>query len=147
MCKFRPLSISNLIFNSPAPQPPSPAEKWKGLYDATKEKHDCIQYSHFYNAIVGTEDCLYVNVHVPEVIGDKTWKSYTLNFFDRWWFILYCSQPPCQIKSLKTVIVLIHPGGNFWGSGSRHVFGNPDFIVSHDVIVVTFNYRLHALGL
>lgn len=42
--------------------------------------------------------------------------------------------------------MLIHPGGNSWGSGSRESLGNPDFIVSHDVVVVAINYRLHALG-
>ncbi|XP_065207265.1 esterase E4-like isoform X2 [Planococcus citri] len=100
--------------------PPEPFGKWRGVLNATKERDDCLQFSQFYKIIVGSEDCLYLNVHTLE--------------------------PPCKTKTLKAVIVLIHPGGNFWGSGSRECLGNPDFIVPQDIVFVTFNYRLHAFG-
>lgn len=62
------------------------------------------------------------------------------------YIILSYLQPPSKITEPTAVLVLIHLGGNYWGSGSKHCFGNPDFVISHDVVVVTFNYRLHALG-
>lgn len=55
-------------------------------------------------------------------------------------------QPPRKIKEPKPVMILIHPGGNAWGSGSRDGLGNPDFLVPNDVVLVTFNFRLHVFG-
>lgn len=43
------------------------------------------------------------------------------------------------------VMVFIHGGGFTVGSGGKLVYG-PEFIVRKDVILVTFNYRLGALG-
>lgn len=42
-------------------------------------------------------------------------------------------------------MVWIHGGGFFFGSGDSDYFG-PDFLLDKDVILVTFNYRLGALG-
>lgn len=39
----------------------------------------------------------------------------------------------------------IHGGGLFWGSGNDDFYG-PDFLVRHDVILVTINYRLEVVG-
>jgi para-nitrobenzyl esterase len=65
----------------------------------------------------GAEDCLYLNVTVP---GDL---------------------PP---DDPKPVIVWIH--GAFFGGGSGHVFDPRRLAVQGDVVVVTINYRLGALG-
>lgn len=43
------------------------------------------------------------------------------------------------------VIFFIHGGGYSEGSGNDFFFG-PDFLTEKDVIVVTINYRLGALG-
>lgn len=42
-------------------------------------------------------------------------------------------------------MVWIHGGGFSAGSGSSELYG-PDFLLAHDVIVVTINYRLGLLG-
>lgn len=46
---------------------------------------------------------------------------------------------------LKAVMVWIHGGGFYMGSGNEQMNG-PDFLVTGDVVLVTINYRLGALG-
>jgi carboxylesterase type B len=48
-------------------------------------------------------------------------------------------------KSLFPVMVWLHGGGFFAGSGNAEMYG-PEFLLDHDVIVVTINYRLGTLG-
>lgn len=67
--------------------------------------------------VVGNEDCLKINVYVPAKI----------------------------IKSALPVMVYIHGGGFTIGNGGKLLYA-PDFLIKHDVILVTFNYRLGALG-
>lgn len=43
-------------------------------------------------------------------------------------------------------MIMIHWGGNAWGSGSVKLFGNVDYMMNTEIIVVTFNYRLHVFG-
>ncbi|XP_011688875.1 PREDICTED: juvenile hormone esterase-like, partial [Wasmannia auropunctata] len=43
------------------------------------------------------------------------------------------------------VMVWIHGGGFFYGSGDELIYG-PDYIVPKDVVLVTLNYRLGVLG-
>ncbi|XP_068630847.1 juvenile hormone esterase-like [Battus philenor] len=66
--------------------------------------------------VLGTEDCLKINVYVPAI----------------------------RRKPLP-VMVYIHGGAFLIGGGGKFING-PDFIVKKDVILVTFNYRLGALG-
>ncbi|XP_026749562.2 esterase FE4-like [Galleria mellonella] len=66
--------------------------------------------------VMGTEDCLRANVYVP--VG---------------------AQGPLP------VMVFIHGGAFIFGSGGKLLYG-PEFLVKHNVILVTFNYRLGALG-
>ena len=42
-------------------------------------------------------------------------------------------------------MVWIHGGGYILGSGNRN-FSGPDYLIDGDVVVVTINYRLGALG-
>jgi hypothetical protein len=46
---------------------------------------------------------------------------------------------------LKATMVFIHGGGFSSGSGSAEFYG-PDYFLNEDVVVVTLNYRLGALG-
>lgn len=48
-------------------------------------------------------------------------------------------------SSLKPVIVFIHPGGFYVGSGSSANLG-PEYLLEEDLVVVTFNYRLAFFG-
>nr|WOZ07765.1 carboxylesterase CarE1 [Agrotis ipsilon] len=66
--------------------------------------------------VIGTEDCLKINVYVP-----------------------------AKPKKPLPVMAYIHGGGFILGSGGKIIVG-PEFIVQHDVVMVSFNYRLGALG-
>lgn len=67
--------------------------------------------------LIGEEDCLYLNVYTP--VLDK--------------------------EAGKSVMVWMLPGG--WNAGmSDDLLFGPDFLVEDDVVIVTFNYRLGALG-
>ncbi|XP_065207263.1 juvenile hormone esterase-like [Planococcus citri] len=99
---------------------PEPADNWEGVRDATIEGSDCMQFNLLEYVVQGSEDCLYANVYSPE--------------------------PPCKITKLKPVMVMIHWGGSAWGSGSAKLFGNVDYMMNSDIVIVTFNYRLHIFG-
>lgn len=101
-------------------QPPKPISRWRHVYDATYPRDDCVQYSFYEKKIVGSEDCLYLNIFISE-ISEK-------------------------VNHPKAVIVLIHQGGLEWGSGSPKSNGSPEYIMHRDIIYVTLNYRLHVLG-
>lgn len=108
--------VEELRFSNP--QPPQP---WVGIRDATKDASMCIQVN-IYNSslktvVTGEEDCLYLNVHTPQVDAHS-------NF---------------------PVMIYIHGGGFICGSGSSTVYG-PEYILDEDVVLVTINYRLGPLG-
>jgi carboxylesterase type B len=42
-------------------------------------------------------------------------------------------------------MVYFHPGGFYGVTGHSKVFG-PQYIMDHDIVLVTTNYRLGALG-
>jgi carboxylesterase type B len=47
--------------------------------------------------------------------------------------------------ALQDVVVLFHAGGFSHGSGDIAMYG-PDYLLDYDVVMVTCNYRLGALG-
>ncbi|XP_069696455.1 juvenile hormone esterase-like [Periplaneta americana] len=102
-----------------APQPPEP---WKGILDATKEGHNCVQRGILPHdqGMRGNEDCLYLNVYTPKRPTDEE------------------SEP-------LDVMFWIHGGGWFAGSGDTDFYG-PQYLLDKDVILVTVNYRLGSLG-
>ncbi|XP_063622118.1 esterase FE4-like [Cydia splendana] len=67
-------------------------------------------------AIRGTEDCLKINVFVPA----------------------FATKP-------LPVMVFVHGGAFFLGDGGK-IFLGPKFLLKHDIILVTFNYRIGVLG-
>lgn len=70
--------------------------------------------------IAGSEDCLYLNIYTPKL-------------------------PSSGTKPLP-VMIHIHGGGFIYGTGIMKAELGPDFLVENDVVVVTINYRLGALG-
>lgn len=81
----------------------------------------CIQRDPFRRdqTLVGTEDCLYLNVYAP------------------------LDHSP--VHGPLPVMVFFHGGGFMCGSGISAFYG-PDFLLDHDVIFVGVNYRLGPLG-
>ncbi|XP_025993146.1 esterase E4 isoform X2 [Solenopsis invicta] len=96
---------------------PVPAEPWFGSRDASKYGSISVQMDPLTHEIVGDEDCLYLNVFVKKIEPGKK----------------------------RTVMVWIHGGSFCRGSGDANMYG-PDYIVQKDVVLVTLNYRLGALG-
>ncbi|XP_059613937.1 esterase B1-like [Phlebotomus argentipes] len=96
---------------------PQPPESWEETLDCTVESQGCAQNMLFMNGFIGDEDCLHVNV-------------YTKNL---------------NPKRLLPVMLYIHGGGFVCGAGTTMMYG-PDFIIERDVVLVTFHYRVGALG-
>lgn len=48
-------------------QAPQPYKGWHGILDATQKPKMCVQRGMLTNEYEGSEDCLFLNVHVPEV--------------------------------------------------------------------------------
>ena len=68
-------------------------------------------------ALRGGEDCLVLNIYTPDL------------------------QPAEPLP----VMLFVHGGGYFAGSGGAGIYG-PEFLMDHGVILVTVNYRLGPLG-
>ena len=100
---------------------PRPCGKWKGTLDATVFGAACMQLVNHNDYLLPStdvsEDCLFLNVYVPNGIDQKKNKS---------------------------VMVWIPGGGFVEGSGMR--YDAEAIAVKGDVIVVTVNYRLHMFG-
>ncbi|CAH1994053.1 unnamed protein product [Acanthoscelides obtectus] len=109
-------------------QPPEPVHSWKKTLDATKTNKVCLQDPILQGAgyIYGTEDCLVLNVYTPRISNDPS--------------------------KLLPVLFWIPGGGFQWGSGAK-IIGtgffdhyDPGFFMDEEIVVVTINYRLGALG-
>lgn len=104
-------------------QPPRPAKPWTGVYSATRPGPVPIQPAiplfRFLNAGAArqSEDCLYLNVWTPGLGRPR-----------------------------RPVLVWIHGGGFLVGSGSTPVYDGKLLARTGDLVVVTINYRLGALG-
>lgn len=97
---------------------PQELKSWTGVLDATKRGSRCRQINPYFNTpIEGSEDCLYLNVYTPNL-------------------------PHQKIVQLP-VLFFIHGGGLIFGYGDYY---KPDYMLKHDIILVTVNYRLNILG-
>ncbi|XP_058054610.1 esterase B1-like [Anopheles bellator] len=102
-------------------RPPVPLERFvEQPLQCGQERDVCLAVTELPPGRKGTEDCLYLNVYTT------------------------CG-PSDRVGLLKPVMVWIHGGGYLMGSGNTDLYG-PDYLLQHDVILVTFNYRLGPLG-
>ena len=58
---------------------------------------------------------------------------------------LYLNVAVKNLTGKKPVMVWIHGGGFIAGSGSRDLY-SPDYLVKHDIVFVSINYRLGIFG-
>lgn len=108
-------------------RPESPS--WVGIWNATYYRPACPQLPWLVKQTVPefnrekhtSEDCLYLNIFSPNNT-DET---------------------PVEYPNLYPVIVFIHGGG--WTMGASQQYPGV-FLAERKVVVVTFNYRLNALG-
>jgi para-nitrobenzyl esterase len=105
-------------------RPPLPPEPWTGIREATQPGPCAPQNASMVGALLGlpateaSEDCLTLNVWTPAA-GDG---------------------------QRRPVLVWIHGGGFVFGSGSQAPYDGARLAALGDVVVVTLNYRLGALG-
>ena len=101
---------------------PEPASPWSGVREATRIGFAAPQTSHVIAGFSASgpqdEDCLNLNVFTPACDGRK-----------------------------RPVMVWIHGGGFTHGAGYEALYDGGPLAVRGDVVVVTINYRLGALGL
>lgn len=101
-------------------QPPEPAPPWSGTRDGTRAGAQCPQSGTvlpgFVSPLPQSEDCLSVNVWAP----------------------------PAGDDARRPVLVWIHGGGNVGGNGD--LYDAQRLVTRGDLVVVTLNYRLGALG-
>lgn len=102
-------------------QPPEYITRWNDELSATQLPNECIQYTSMpkdpNEPIEGDEDCLYLNIYVP--VRNNNTKQYSVIFF-------------------------IHGGCFIFGSGGMY---GEKYLMDKDLIYITINYRLGALGI
>ena len=122
-----PTSGVNAFFGIRYGQPPVGTLRWKppqapnppgqGKFDAVNIGNRCTQIRATDQTIIGSEDCLFLNVYTPS---------------------------NATAKSKLPVFIWIHGGALVFGAGSDY---DPSVMVADDdIIVVTINYRLGSLG-
>ncbi|XP_017045883.1 venom carboxylesterase-6 [Drosophila ficusphila] len=101
-------------------RPPVAKASWEGERLAIKDAPICLQRDPFRRDMIieGSEDCLYLNVYTPETP---------------------------KVNGSLPVMVWFHGGGWQCGSGISSFYG-PDFLLDHDVVLVSANFRLGPLG-
>jgi para-nitrobenzyl esterase len=111
---------------------PAPAPRWRGVLEATEFAPNCPQASTPFGVASLDEDCLYLNVFTPDKhdhAGADEGKGQGNKGKDK--------------HAKLPVMVWFHPGAFQFGLSNDF---DPTDLVDHDVIVVTLNYRLGALG-
>ncbi|XP_043248790.1 juvenile hormone esterase-like isoform X1 [Colletes gigas] len=101
-------------------KPPVLPEPWGKTRDAIEEPEACPQLDIVDLHYLGNEDCLYLSVFTPEM-------NFNRNMTPR-------------------VVMVWMYGGSFVSGSINTSFYGPDFFMEQDVVVVSLNYRLGALG-
>lgn len=104
--------------------PPEPPARWRGVRDALRAGPAPLQVGAAWmtrmRLDVGgrvDEDCLYLNVYTPGIDGAR-----------------------------RPVLVFLHGGAFLMGAGSTALYDSRRLARRSDIVVVTINYRLGALG-
>uniref|UniRef100_A0A1I8JUG0 Carboxylic ester hydrolase n=1 Tax=Anopheles funestus TaxID=62324 RepID=A0A1I8JUG0_ANOFN len=96
---------------------PCPPENWTKLLDCTQQSDPCYHFDRRVNKIVGSEDSLKLNIFTKTIKPSKP----------------------------LPVMVYIYGGGFVEGTSGTELYG-PDYLVEKDIVLVTLNYRVGALG-
>jgi para-nitrobenzyl esterase len=106
---------------------PHPAERWQGVRETTAFGHAAPQHENkaitLPEGVTQSEDCLTLNVLAPP------------------------ESPAAEATpTLKPVMVWIHGGAYFAGSSAQPLFDGTHLVANGDIVFVSLNYRLGALG-
>ncbi|MBF2753835.1 MAG: carboxylesterase family protein [Gammaproteobacteria bacterium AqS3] len=104
---------------------PRPAEAWQGEREAVEFGNRCVQFGsplggaapEEYGLVIGSEDCLFLNVYAPENLPRD---------------------------DARAVMLWIHGGGNTIGSSNSYDF--TDLVRNEGVVAVSINYRMGPFG-
>ncbi|CAO1363125.1 unnamed protein product [Diamesa serratosioi] len=95
------------------------AQTWTGKKEFKKVGPICLQWNHFPdNVLLGDEDCLTLNVYVPEAV----------------------------VNALEPAPVVFYIHGGAFMFGGALYYGPENLMDAQNVILVTVNYRLGILG-
>ncbi|XP_033328429.2 acetylcholinesterase isoform X1 [Megalopta genalis] len=128
--------LANLRF-----KPPVPISPWNEVLDAVEEGNACPQIDFFTARYTGNEDCLYLNVFTRHA---KVRRRAAASIFES-------SRNLRRRRKFRNgtgprpVMVWIY-GGAYLAGYSNASFYGPDFFLEEDVVFVSFNYRIGALG-
>ncbi len=119
-------------------RPPQPPESWQGVRDATQKARPCLQGSPSDGGLgeQSDEDCLFVDVHVPDTGADID--------IDGGHDTSGRTSSGRTSGSLLPVMFWIH-GGGFVG-GSANEYDGSVLAAAGRVVVVSVEYRLGILG-
>ncbi|CAK1603850.1 unnamed protein product [Parnassius mnemosyne] len=98
--------------------PSMPYPDFDEVFEACDDSAICPQIRVFQNQIIGTLDCLHLNIYAPN---------------------------KATISNRLPVLIWIYGGGFRTGFATRLLYG-PKYLVRNDVILVTLNYRLGPYG-
>ncbi|XP_060547133.1 cholinesterase-like isoform X3 [Pantherophis guttatus] len=113
--------LGKLRFQKPLPHPP-----WKQTLEATSFGNSCLQF-------------IFQDVPEADMWSPKTPLSEDCLSLNIW-------VPHPQPSSPVPVLVWIHGGGYIMGTSSLELYNGAPLAATENVIVVTINYRLGALG-
>jgi len=111
-------------------QPPQRHARWHGILDATQFASHCPQIAGPFGQASTTEDCLFLNVFTPNTRHDDDRRDGRDDGPDG--------------PGLRPVMVWIHGGALI--TGESNDYDATRLVEQGDVILVTINYRLGALG-
>ncbi|XP_039313760.1 esterase E4 [Solenopsis invicta] len=96
---------------------------WTNIRDASIDEKKCLQYNLETSKVIGSEDCLYLNIFVPH----------------------FSERSVSQRFAKLPVLVFVHGGAYNIGTSDSKLY-SPDYLLDQDIIFVTLNYRLTAFG-
>lgn len=89
------------------------------VFQATRDGKVCPQPLIAFNESDMSEDCLFINIHTRNIK---------------------------ESSHLVPVLFYIHGGGYFFGAGHSVSVAGPGYLMNHNVVLVSINYRLGPLG-
>lgn len=113
-------------------QPPVARVPWKRTLNATGDGEPCVQYNSTSRTVFGAEDCLVLNVYTSQLPAGNNNKNNN-------------SDAAGNGTATAPVVVFIH-GGEFQVGSARSTLYGPGYLLDNDLVLVTVQYRLDALG-